>query len=116
MSAVLPVAAAPASTPSGARPGFFAHHGIWAPGVRLFRELSFTRKAMVISLAFMLPMLGLLGWLLKTQSEQALAARMDATRQQVALAQRRARAGRDAPLRRRGAEVPWPARAARLVL
>ena len=54
--------------------------------MRLFRELSFTRKAMVISLAFMLPMLGLLGWLLKTQSDQALAARMDATRQQVALA------------------------------
>jgi methyl-accepting chemotaxis protein len=86
MSAVLPVAAAPVSAPSGARPGFFAHHGIWAPGVRLFRELSFTRKAIVISLAFMLPMLGLLGWLLKTQSDQALAARMDATRQQVALA------------------------------
>ena len=86
MSAVLPVAAAPGSAPPGARAGFFAHHGIWAPGVRLFRELSFTRKAVVISLAFMLPMLGLLGWLLKTQSDEALAARMEATRQQVVLA------------------------------
>ena len=52
----------------------------------MFRELSFTRKAVVISLAFMLPMLGLLGWLLKTQSDEALAARMEATRQQVVLA------------------------------
>ena len=86
MSAVLP-ASAPAAPPApAARPGFFAHHGIWAPGVRLFRELSFTHKAVVISLAFMLPMLGLLGWLLKTQSDEALAARMEATRQQVALA------------------------------
>ena len=86
MSAVLPVAAAPGSATPSARAGFFAHHGIWAPGVRLFRELSFTRKAVVISLAFMLPMLGLLGWLLKTQSDEALAARMEATRQQVVLA------------------------------
>ena len=86
MSAVLPVAAAPSSATPSARAGFFAHHGIWAPGVRLFRELSFTRKAVVISLAFMLPMLGLLGWLLKTQSDEALAARMEATRQQVVLA------------------------------
>jgi len=86
MSAVLPVVAAPGSAPPGARAGFFAHHGIWAPGVRLFRELNFTRKAVVISLAFMLPMLGLLGWLLQTQSDQAVAARMEATRQQVGLA------------------------------
>jgi methyl-accepting chemotaxis protein len=86
MSAVLPVATAPGSATPGARAGFFAHHGIWAPGVRLFRGLSFAHKAALISLAFMLPMLGLLGWLLKTQSDQALAARMEATRQQVALA------------------------------
>jgi len=91
MSAVLP-AALPATLPGPApaaparRAGFFAHHGVWAPGVRLFRELSFSAKAVIISLAFMLPMLGLLGWLLKTQGDQALAARMDATRQQVELA------------------------------
>ncbi len=85
MSAVLPVAASGSVTPDP-RGGFFAHHGIWAPGVRLFRKLSFTAKAVLISLAFMLPMLGLLGWLLQTQSDQAVAARMEATRQQVGLA------------------------------
>jgi methyl-accepting chemotaxis protein len=84
MSAVLP-AAAPAAPPAP-RAGFFAHHGIWAPGVRLFRRLGFSAKAVTISLAFMLPMLGLLGWLLKTHSDEALAARLETTRQQVALA------------------------------
>ncbi len=66
--------------------GFFSHHGVWAPGVRLFRQLSFAAKAGIISLAFMLPMLGLAGWLLKTSSDEALQARMDATRQHVEVA------------------------------
>jgi methyl-accepting chemotaxis protein len=66
--------------------GFFAHHGIWAPGVRLFRRLGFTAKAVIISLAFMLPMLGLLAWTLQNQSDQALQSRRDALRQQVQLA------------------------------
>ncbi len=39
---------------------FFAHHGLWAPGVRAFRRLSFSVKAGCISLAFTLP-LALLG-------------------------------------------------------
>ena len=86
MPAALPLTAASGSAPPGARAGFFAHHGIWAPGVRLFRKLSFTAKAVVISLAFMLPLLGLLGWLLQPQAEQAVAARMESTRQQVDLA------------------------------
>ena len=34
--------------------GFFSYHGIWAPGVRLFRKLRFTTKAAIISIAFML--------------------------------------------------------------
>ena len=85
MSAVLPVATAAPVAPS-ARGGFFAHHGIWAPGVRLFRRIGFSAKAVIISLAFMLPMLGLLGWLLKTQTEQAVATRLEALRQPVALA------------------------------
>ena len=54
--------------------------------MRLFRRLGFTAKAVIISLAFMLPMLGLLGWTLQNQSEQALQARHDALRQQVQLA------------------------------
>ena len=35
------------------------HHGVWAPGGRLFRRLQFESKALLISLAFMVPMLGL---------------------------------------------------------
>jgi methyl-accepting chemotaxis protein len=66
--------------------GFFAHHGIWAPGVRLFRRLGFTAKAILISLAFLIPLLILVGWLLKTQADNALLARMDATRQHVEVA------------------------------
>jgi len=41
--------------------GFFTHHGLWAPGVRLFRALGFNAKAVIISLTFMLP-IGVLGW------------------------------------------------------
>ena len=96
MSAALPAAAPPelpaelpGTTADGSaapRAGFFAHHGIWAPGVRLFRGIGFTAKATIISLAFMLPMLGLLGWLLQAQSQQAEAMRLQALRQPVALA------------------------------
>jgi methyl-accepting chemotaxis protein len=71
---------------SNADSGFFAHHGVWAPGVRLFRTLRFTSKAVIISLAFILPLLGLLGWQLKNQTEQAMTARKDATRQHVEIA------------------------------
>ena len=63
--------------------GFFEHHGIWAPGVRAFRNLRFNTKAAIISLAFMLPMLTLVGWLLKSELDSAMQSRMDATRQRV---------------------------------
>ena len=72
--------------PAAPRGGFFAHHGIWAPGVRLFRGVNFAAKALIISLSFMLPMLGLLGWTLHNQSQQALQARLDAVRQHVQIA------------------------------
>jgi len=36
--------------------GFFAHHGLWAPGVRGFRRLRFRARAALISLAFVLPL------------------------------------------------------------
>ncbi|UUX97140.1 methyl-accepting chemotaxis protein [Aquabacterium sp. J223] len=39
---------------------FFRHHGVWAPGVRLFRKLGFRAKALLVSLAFLLPLLFLL--------------------------------------------------------
>ncbi|MDD0809322.1 methyl-accepting chemotaxis protein [Curvibacter sp. RS43] len=35
---------------------FFQHHGMWAPGVRLFRKLQFGAKAGWISLAFLIPL------------------------------------------------------------
>ena len=63
--------------------GFFQHHGIWAPGVKAFRLLRFNTKALIISLAFMLPMLTLVGWLLHSNYQQAMQSHMDATRQHV---------------------------------
>ena len=66
--------------------GFFAYHGVWAPGVRLFRSLHFASKAFIISLAFMVPMLALLVWLLTTQTAEAMQARMSSTRQLVDVA------------------------------
>ncbi|URI08314.1 methyl-accepting chemotaxis protein [Aquincola tertiaricarbonis] len=36
--------------------GFFAHHGPWAPGVRLFRRLRFSGKAVLVSVAFLVPL------------------------------------------------------------
>ncbi len=35
---------------------FFRYHGIWAPGVRLFRHIDFKAKALTISLIFSIPM------------------------------------------------------------
>jgi methyl-accepting chemotaxis protein len=41
--------------------GFFHHHGVWAPGVRLFRQLGFRAKALIISAVFLIPTI-LLSW------------------------------------------------------
>jgi methyl-accepting chemotaxis protein len=35
---------------------FFRHHGVWAPGVKLFRRLQFKSKAAIISAVFLLPL------------------------------------------------------------
>ena len=67
----------------GAADGFFAYHGAWAPGVRLFRRLRFSAKALIISLAFTLPFLLVLGWQQVSTYDGAMQARMDATRQHV---------------------------------
>ncbi len=40
---------------------FFRYHGLWAPGVRLFRNIGFRAKAVVISLVFVMPLV-LLAW------------------------------------------------------
>ncbi len=47
--------------PGGGFGEFFRYHGVWAPGVRLFRAIGFRSKATIIALAFALP-LALLGW------------------------------------------------------
>jgi methyl-accepting chemotaxis protein len=37
-------------------PEFFRYHGIWAPGVRLFRSIDFKAKALTISMVFSIPL------------------------------------------------------------
>ena len=39
---------------------FFKHHGVWAPGVKLFRRINFTTKAVLISAVFLLPIVFLM--------------------------------------------------------
>jgi methyl-accepting chemotaxis protein len=41
--------------------GFFEHHGVWAPGVRLFRTMQFKAKAAIVTAAFLIPV-GVLAW------------------------------------------------------
>ncbi len=36
--------------------GYFEHHGLWAPGIRLLRSMSFSAKALVVSVLFLLPL------------------------------------------------------------
>ncbi len=51
----------PMPAESGGLSEFFRYHGVWAPGVRLFRRIGFRAKAMVISLVFLVP-IAVLGW------------------------------------------------------
>jgi methyl-accepting chemotaxis protein len=64
----------------------FDAHGLWAPGVVVMRNLGFHAKAVLISLTFLIPMLGLTVWLMTSQTDQAMQNRMDATRQHVEVA------------------------------
>jgi methyl-accepting chemotaxis protein len=61
-------------------------YGIWAPGIVLMRSVNFKTKALVISMAFLIPMCGLIFWLLNNQAEQALQDRKNATREHVEVA------------------------------
>lgn len=82
MSAVRPM-------PTNARvgqEGFFTFHGFWAPGVRLFRQMRFMSKALVISLAFVLPLLLMLGFQVNNQYLKTMRDREAATRQHVEIA------------------------------
>jgi len=59
--------------------GFFAFHGLWAPGVRLFRRLPFRAKALLVSIGFLIPLaLLLVAYLNNVQSN------LVATRQEIA--------------------------------
>ncbi len=71
------------SLPVAVRDGFFAHHGLWAPGVRLFRNLQFGAKALLISATFVLPVVALLGWLIVSQADAQMHERQGALRQHV---------------------------------
>ena len=61
-------------------------HGIWALGIAAMRSLNFKAKALIIFLVFWIPMLSLSAWLLKSQTDQAMQERMNATRQHVEVA------------------------------
>jgi methyl-accepting chemotaxis protein len=54
--------------------------------VRLFRQLRFTAKALILSAAFGAPLLGLMTWLIVGQHDQALAARKASAREHVQIA------------------------------
>jgi len=63
MSATISPYVAPSSGVTRSAPGsagFFSHHGLWAPGVRVFRRFEFRAKAGIVSLCFLAP-LALLG-------------------------------------------------------
>ena len=51
--------------------------------MRLFRRLNFASKALVISLAIVVPLLLLLGLQVSNQYQQSMQAHLSATRQQV---------------------------------
>ncbi|BAP87249.1 methyl-accepting chemotaxis sensory transducer [Burkholderiales bacterium GJ-E10] len=78
MSAVLDIGQAPApedSRAAGADASFFRFHGIWAPGVRVFRQLHFGVKAVIISAAFVLPTIAMVAWDIDAQYADAVATR-----------------------------------------
>jgi methyl-accepting chemotaxis protein len=79
-----PALPGPAAPPaSGSSP---ERLGPWGPGVRLLRRMSFTAKAVLVAMALVLPLLALMGWLMKLQVDQAGSARREATRQSVEVA------------------------------
>lgn len=55
------------------RDGFFAHHGVWAPTVRLFRHLSFGPKMLVILAMLVVPLSVLLSELVVSARAQLVA-------------------------------------------
>ncbi len=72
---------------SYASDSFFAHHGFWAPGVRLFRKLRFGPKALLISFVMVVPLMLLLVAQTRGAYVDALDARKNTVRQQVEIVQ-----------------------------
>ncbi len=66
--------------------GSSARRGFWGPGVRLFCNLQFPAKAIIVALLFATPSFALIAWLLVGTFQEARQARMDATRQHVEVA------------------------------
>ncbi len=62
------------------------HLGVWGLGVRWMRRMHFTAKAVVVSLAVVVPLVALMGLLIQSQVGQALQQRKEATRQVVEVA------------------------------
>ncbi len=60
------------SASSSGRHEFFRHHGVWAPGVRLFRRLHFLGKAALICTVFVL-VLAQLAWLFLRATQDDIA-------------------------------------------
>ena len=60
--------AAPSGAPVAANQ--FSTHGVWSPGVRLMRNLSFVAKALIISLVFLVPVVVLGYFFTASQYEQ----------------------------------------------
>ena len=56
---------------------FFRYHGWLAPGIRLFRRLSFPGKAAWVSVAFMIPLVVLMAYLWRDTQNQVHATRME---------------------------------------
>ncbi len=73
----------PEAPPHG---GFFAYHGIWSPGVRLFRDLPFSLKSLILALTFMIPTGLVVGWLVTSHWHSSEQARKDALREHVEIA------------------------------
>ncbi|MFZ4550771.1 MAG: methyl-accepting chemotaxis protein [Aquabacterium sp.] len=66
--------------------GFFEHHGFWAPGIRLFRQLPFSYKAWLISVVLFLPFVVLVAWQVQTSFLHVKQERRDALKEKVELA------------------------------
>jgi methyl-accepting chemotaxis protein len=52
-----PIPDAKSPVRASSEPGFFHHHGLMSPGIRLFRSIRFSAKAAWVSLAFLVPLL-----------------------------------------------------------